>query len=386
MSMKKQAKSGRAVALAVILGGVFVIAVSLMSAQSGMSPAPEKADSVPAPKTAGEVYKNIKVLKDMPADQLLPAMQFITGALGTGCDHCHVEGHFDQDDKKPKEIARKMMAMMFAINKDNFNGRREVTCNSCHNGSPEPAGVPVIGEEMAKAAPPMAPPEGKVDLSKLPSADTVVDKFVQAVGGEAAAEKITSRVATGTTTGFGGRKFPLQIFDEMPDKIALFTHYPMGDSVTGYNGQEGWTSFPRRPAREMEGADLDAAKLDANLHLAIDLKKIFSELKVAPPQKIGDHEAYKILGMRPGLPPVEFYFDEDSGLLVREVRYAQSPLGLYPTRIDYSDYREQDGVKIPFSWTTSHPRDSATVQLEQVQQNVPIDAAKFAKPAPPPGN
>jgi hypothetical protein len=84
---------------------------------------------------------------------------------------------------------------------------------------------------------------------------------------------------------------------------------------------------------------------------------------------------------------VKFYFDEQSGLLVRLVRYAKSPLGLDPTQIDYGDYREADDVEIPFRWTVAQAGGSSTIQLEQVQQNVPIDDAKFAKPeaseAPP---
>jgi hypothetical protein len=317
-------------------------------------------------------------------------MQFITGSLGVGCNFCHVEGHFDQDDKKPKEIARKMMTMMFAINKDNFEGHREVTCNSCHNGSPKPVSVPVVGDDTGKpmAAEAMAaPPDSeKPDLSKLPSASDVVDKYVQAVGGAAAIEKISTRSEKGTVTGFGGHKFPVEILNESPDKSAVVTHYPNGDGVVAYNGHAGWTAFPHRPSRDMEGPDLAAAKIDADLHLPIDLKKMFSELKVGPPQKIGDHAAYQIIGSREGQSPVEFYFDEQSGLLVRQVRYAESPLGLYPTRIDYADYRDQNGVKIPFAWTTARPGGSSIIQLETVEQNVPVHEATFAKPPAPDPN
>ena len=93
-----------------------------------------------AVKTAAQQYKNIQVLKDIPADQLIPTMQFIAGSLGVECDFCHVKRQFDKDDKPEKKTARRMMEMMFAINKDNFKGEREVTCNTCHRGSPHPAG------------------------------------------------------------------------------------------------------------------------------------------------------------------------------------------------------------------------------------------------------
>jgi hypothetical protein len=388
--MQRKEKFKSAVLAGIALTGILAVARTASSAQSAPSTPAAKTDPANAPKTTEQVYKNIKVLTGVPAEQLIPAMQFITGSLGVGCNFCHVEGHFDQDDKKPKEIARKMMTMMFAINKDNFGGHREVTCNSCHNGSPKPVSVPLVGEEAGKpmAAEAMAaPPDSeKPDLSKLPSAGDVLDKYVQAIGGAAAIEKISTRFGKGTISGFGGHKFPVEIMNESPDKSAVVTHYPNGDGVVAYNGHEGWTAFPHRPSRGMEGPDLAAAKIDADLHLPIDLKKMFRELKVGPPQKIGDHEAYQIIGSREGEPPVEFYFDEQSGLLVRQVRYAESPLGLYPTRIDYADYRDQNGVKIPFAWTTARPGGSSMVQLETVEQNVPVDEATFAKPPAPDPN
>ena len=83
--------------------------------------------STPAPKTTDQAFKNIQTLKGLPADQLVPTMQFITASLGVECEYCHVEGAFDKDDKKPKQTARKMMEMMFAIDKGSFEGRRAVS-------------------------------------------------------------------------------------------------------------------------------------------------------------------------------------------------------------------------------------------------------------------
>src|SRR4030081_1465281 len=79
-----------------------------------------------AAKTTEQVYKNIQVLKGVPADQLIPSMQFITASLGAQCDFCHVGRAFEKDDKETKQTARKMMRMMFIVNKDNFDGHQEV--------------------------------------------------------------------------------------------------------------------------------------------------------------------------------------------------------------------------------------------------------------------
>src|SRR5271155_429379 len=171
------------------------IVIGRAKAQSGTVPAANAA----GPKKAEEQFKNIQVLKGIPADQLIPAMQFITASLGVECQFCHVEGAFEKDDKKTKQSARKMIEMMFAINKDNFEGHREVTCYSCHRGSTTPVGIPLV---MAEA--PMGMGEAKKaeetntqgagQGASVPPADQFLDKYLQAVGGAAAVERITSRV------------------------------------------------------------------------------------------------------------------------------------------------------------------------------------------------
>ncbi len=386
-------------AFVVVVGMIAFLAVSGLvtdgaKAQSGGSPAAANADE---PKKAEEQFKNIQVLKGIPADQLIPGMQFITASLGVECEFCHVEGAFDKDDKKPKQTARKMMAMMFAINKDNFEGHREVTCYSCHRGSTDPVGTPAVMAEEAKPGMRMDEPQ-RSELSESgeakakgaeakeanwPSADQIFGKYQQVVGGTAAIDKITSRVMKGTIT-FGDRNVPIDIFSKDPDKRVSFTHTPDGDSVTVFDGHEGWLGAPGRPVREMHGPDIDGAAMDADLHFAAHLKEMFSEAQVRGTEKVGDRDAYLVIGRREGKPPLKLYFDQQSGMLVRLVRYGETPLGRLPTQIDYADYREAGGVKIPFRWTLARPSGRFTIQVSEVKQNVPVDDAKFAKPPAPP--
>ena len=153
--------------------------------------------------------------------------------------------------------------------------------------------------------------------------------------------------------------------------------------MTVFNGHDGWSSMPGRAVRDLQGADLDAAQMDADLHFPMHIRQLFAELRIEYPENIGDGEAYVVSGIRDGKPPVKFYFDEQSGLLKRLVRYTPSPLGLVPTRIDYGDYRNVDGVGTPFRRTVAQPGESFTFQVEQLRQNVPIDDVKFAKPTAP---
>ncbi len=124
--------------------------------------------------------------------------------------------------------------------------------------------------------------------------------------------------------------------------------------------------------------------MDADLHFAAHLKGMLSEAQVRGTEKIGDHEAVLVIGRREGKSPLRLYFDEQSGLLVRLVRYGETPLGRMPTQIDYADYREAGGVKIPFRWTLARPGGRFTIQISEVKENIPVDDAKFAKPPVPP--
>jgi len=362
----------------------FVPALALVSllAQAQSGPV-QSVPAGPAPKMAEEAYKNIQVLKGVPADQVIPAMQFISASLGVECEHCHVEHAFDKDDKKPKQTARKMVQMMFAINKDNFNGHREVTCYSCHHGAADPVGTPLIADQEPKPEPRGAMSAGATNPVAMPTADQLLEKFVQALGGADALQKITSRVEKGTLTGFGGRELPVEVFAKAPDKRLSVMHLPNRDSITAYDGRVGWVGFPGRPPHEMSGGELEGARLDADFYFPVHVKQVFSQLRVESPEKVDDPETYLVLGVNPGQPPVRLYFSQQSGLLVRLVRYVETPLGRNPTQLDYADYRDAEGVKVPFHWTIARPGARFTIQVDQMQQNVPIDDAKFAKPSEP---
>ena len=359
---------------------VLVLAFAIAMVLARLGP----AQSVPMEgKTAEEVYKNVQVLKGIPADQIIPAMQFMSASLGVECEHCHVEHAFDKDDKKPKQTARKMMQMMFAINKDNFKGHREVTCYSCHHGAADPVGTPLVAdaETMPESHGATKPEAAKP--AAMPPADQIVDKYVQALGGAEALGKISSRVEKGNLTGFGDRQFPIEVYAKAPDKRLSVMHLPNRDSITAYDGRVGWVGFPGRPPHEVSGGELEGARLDADFYFPVHVKQVFSQLRVESPEKVDDPETYLVLGVNPGQPPVRLYFSQQSGLLVRLVRYVETPLGRNPTQLDYADYRDAEGVKVPFHWTIARPGARFTIQVDQMQQNVPIDDAKFAKPSEP---
>ena len=358
-----------------------VLVVALISSAI-VARAQNTAPATPiAPKTAGEAFKNVKVLKDIPADSLIPAMQFIAASLGKECEFCHVQGAFEKDDKQPKQRARAMIEMMLAINHDNFHGHREVTCFTCHRGNAKPVAVPpVMVDTVNPVATAMEINESEGTETSGPPADPLFEKYLKAVGGAAAVDRIDSRVMKGTIT-FGDRNVPIDIYAKAPDKRMSITHTPDGDSITAFDGHQGWLGTPKHSVKEMHGSDTDGALMDADLHFASHLKNMFSKTEIVGTEKIGDSTAIHVVGQRESRTPLQLYFDAKSGLLVRLVRFAETPLGELPTQIDYADYRAGDGVKIPYRWTLARPGGRFTIQVTEVKENVAVQDSKFEKPA-----
>jgi photosynthetic reaction center cytochrome c subunit len=324
-------------------------------------------------KTAGQSFKNVTELKDIPADQLVPAMQFISTSLGVNCETCHVADKPEADDKRPKKTAREMIAMTMAINKNAFHGQTQVTCYSCHRGAERPVAIPPVLETDAPAKPEVRPAPS---AGTAPTADAIIEKDVAALGGADAMKKVASRVGKGIIIA-GGKETPIEVFTKAPNKRVTISG---GNSFTAFDGAAGWMGNAGRPARDMSPAESMSSALDSEFYLGLRLKEIFTQLRVGRPDKIGDVDVISLTGIRQGQPPVRLFFDTQSGLLLRMVRYTENPLGRMPVQIDYSDYRDIGGMKTPFRWTLSRPGGRFTIQLTDVKANVPIDDSKFAKP------
>jgi photosynthetic reaction center cytochrome c subunit len=361
-----------------IIGSTFGLAALLLAGRPLVQRARGSAES----KTASQEFKNIQVLKNIPADQLIPTMQFVSASLGVECEFCHVERERDKDDKKTKKTAREMMRMVAAINRDNFSGEREVTCNTCHRGAVHPLAIPAIATAAPKPAVADRVQEDASARASWPSGNSVIAKYLEAAGGQAALEKVTTRVEKGNALLAEGRKLPIEVFAKSPDMRVSVMHTPNGDSVTAYNGRAGWLAAPGRPPREMSAADQYAARLDATVMFPSHLTTMFAETRLQPhSEEVDGHATTVVWAMTKAEPPAKLYFDPQSGLLVRMVHYTDTALGINPTQIDYADYRDAGGVKTPYRWTIARPSGAFTIQLDEVQSNAPIDAAKFVKPA-----
>ncbi len=326
-------------------------------------------------KTAGEVYKNIQVLKDLPADQLDNVMTYFAGSLGVKCNFCHVPNQWEKDDKEEKHSAREMITMTLGINKANFSGRLEVTCATCHNGHSHPQGMPVLGESIW-ARPPFDPKSRPA----LPTIDQVIDKYITALGGKAALEKITSYSLKGTRTDVDGKPVPEEIVVRSPDKMLVTVAYPKAAMVSGLSGTSAWVSS-ERGAADMHTLDAEQFRRDAQFFQPANIRSIYKEMSVVAIDKIDDKPVYVIRAVTQNDARERLYFDVASGLLVRGASSRQITIGNYLTWVDYGDYREAGGVKVPFSIKWSVPGQTWTLKAAEVKTNTAIDAAKFARPS-----
>ena len=362
---------------------------------------------------APEKYKNIQVLKDVPADQVDGIMRFMSASLGVRCDFCHVTSEtgnwpMEKDDKKNKLTARTMVTMMNTINAANFEGKPTVNCASCHHGRNEPDRLPPLAVELtpdqiaAAAAraqfqqqnPPAArgeaPPAGRGGPGQAgrggpprptETIDQVLDAYLQALGGRAAVEKLTSRVMRGIVTDRAGQASPIVVEEKAPRMVRQSIDSKPAPSTWATDGsaawaQEGGNTWALSNALELQ----DVSRL-ADLTLPLSFKERYQNLQVTRYARLDGREMIIVSGRSAPTVTEQFYFDRQTGLLARRVIGTRTFYGNLPEQIDYSDYRDVNGVKTPFQVRRATWESVLNAKFADVKINVPVDAARFAKPA-----
>jgi outer membrane lipoprotein-sorting protein len=371
-----------------------VLAFGQAAPQRPAQPSPAQlppAQSQPADQKAEDVFKNIQVLKGISVKELMDTMGFFAASTGLNCADCHVSEEdwdaYAKDDRVLKRTARRMVLMVNGINRNYFGGKRELTCWSCHRGGDKPTVTPDLAVQYSSAPAP-EPDVITQAAPRQPSADEILDKYIQAIGGAQRVASLTSFTAKGTYVGFdtAEMKVPVDIYAKAPDQLTMIVHMPEGDSTRTYDGQHGWFTLPGYPVPvlDLSGGDLNGARVDALLAFPARIKQDFTQWIVGFPVTINDVDTLVVQGkLAPAGFPVKLYFDPKTGLLVRSVRLVNSIVGLNPTQVDYEDYRDVDGVKVPFKWTVTWTDGRSVIELSSLQPNVPVDAAKFAKPTAP---
>lgn len=320
--------------------------------------------------TAGQKFKNIKVLNDIPADQLGKVMNIFAASLGVKCTFCHVsETEFEKDGKEEKEIARKMIGMTFMLNKNYFDGKLEVTCNTCHQGHSHP----VSAINLTPTAPAPRPAESKVK----PTVEQILDNYVKGLGGKEALAKIKTREIKAQRIEADGKTIETEdVYQKAPNKSLMITTYGKFVVTEGYDGAKAWKRG-NADAIELNKDEIEQIKREADLFAPANIKTMYAQLGYALTDKINDREVYVLRATTAGGARERLYFDVQTGLLARRIAFIMTVFGNFPVQVDYEDYKDFDGVKVPMTVRWSMPNLSWTRKVLEVKNNIPIDDAKF---------
>jgi photosynthetic reaction center cytochrome c subunit len=371
------------------IAGGFTLGLALSDRAAAQ--APEAAAKV----TAGTYFKNVttSTLKELTPDDFLSAMGVMADSLGLDCADCHPGAGTDKVDwvfdTPSKKTARKMVEMVASINKTNFAGVQNVTCYTCHHARDVPATTISLDALYS------APNQEKDDVFKAdpsqPPAGSVLDKYIEALGGQAKLNTLTSYILNGESIGYEGLggNGTFTVYAKAPDEkttqIFFKDHPDRGTSSWTFNGKTGWMQVPRGLLGEYElsGGNLDGARLEAQLGFPGQIKTLFTNWRIGTPESIGDKDYLVVQGSRgagAAQTLVTLYFDAKTNLLFRMIRYTASPIGRVPTQIDYADYRDVNGIKFPFDYQFLWLDGRFNAKLNNVRINASIDAAKFGKP------
>ena len=356
------------------------IMVALLFFAAGIG-APLAKGSPAEQRTAEQVFKNIQSLKGMPDSQLIATMIYMQGSLGAkDCEYCHVKSgenafDFEKDDKPKKQTTRRMIQMVLDINKSTFEGRAEVTCFTCHQGHERPVAVPPLprSAESAEGQPPR--PAGP-----FPTPEQLLNKYVEAVGGKAAAEKFNSMVLKGTNAG-PNAALPVQVYRKSPGKTLSTSTSSEGTFSVGFDGTAGWMQGGNA-TRDMDAADLAFMKDQEGIYDVIKIQEPFPRMRLAGKEKVGDRDAWILRAPGAEGKIIRLYFDADKGFLLRKSILTPTMIGAIPVQFDFEDYREVNGARLPFTIRLSSldMRFSWTRTFTEIKNDPSIEDSKFSKP------
>jgi hypothetical protein len=319
-------------------------------------------------ETAGQKFKNIKVLNDMPAEQLGKVMNIFAASLGVKCNFCHVENDFAKDGKEEKETARQMIKMNLELNKNHFDNRPEISCNTCHNGKTHPQSLPNLNPVTTDVRPQQ--PE------KKPTVDEILEKYTQALGGRENLAKISTRSIKASRVEADGKTVEAEDILQKGGKLLISTTYPKTVVSEAFDGTNAWK---RAGVNEvaLKTDEAEQIKRNAQLFASADLKTVYSKMDFRFVDKIDGKEVYLVTGTLADNSRERLYFDQQTGLLVRRVATTPTILGNFQYQFDYADYKDFGGVMLPMTTRFAVPNISWTRRIVEVKNNAPIEDMKF---------
>jgi len=311
--------------------------------------------------------KNLQVLTGMSRPEVWEVMNQMASGLGVNCHFCHVKEDVASDAKPQKLRGREMMRMVIDLNARHFGGKPVVTCFTCHNGKVQPALMPPLPQSV--------PPEPKpVEAKTLPTAAAVIQKYLAAVGREVAPS--TPRRFKGTQKSSTGSAVPGTLLTA-GDKVRLDVQLPDGSRLTRVNDAKGGWVRDKDGVRDLTTQQFDALRQSSHTFEPFHTSRMGDDVRVTDSEKIGDRNAWVVTTAK-----ARYWFDADSGFLLRRVIYTDSPIGRIPEQTDFDDYRDVGGFKVPFftRGMLVDPYLGGTRQADSIEIGVAITPSDFEKP------
>jgi len=374
-----------------------VTLVCLVAAGGLRAASPQGAQPAAAAPSAGErvpmveeTFKTVQLLRGIPVDTFFEVMGTFASSMGNDCTFCHASNSALNKsafaEQTPRIMkARQMIQMMQGINKQYFGGAPRVTCFTCHGGSNVPKADPSF---MSQYGEPVLDPDARDFLTDSSvNVNQVWDKYIQAIGGADKLAKLTSYAAKGTYSGFDTDRstVPIELYAKAPNQEAVIVHLTIGASTRVFDGKNAWVAGPEQPLPllTLTAGNVDRARLSALANFPLGLRQAYPSWRGGR-TILNDKDVIVMQATVNGDRVAQLYFDPMTGLLLRLLRFTITPIAFVPTQIDYADYRELPGVgvKVPFSRTLTQTYMQMTLQFTDVQANAPIEATRFAKPAP----
>lgn len=299
-------------------------------------------------ETAGQKFKNIKVLRDMPADQLGKVMNIMSASLNVNCDFCHVGYEFEKDDKEHKQIAREMIKMTFEINQKYFDRKTEVSCNTCHNGQPHPHLLPNLIPKVRE--PRIVQPKDK------PSAEAVIARYERLIGSRSK----NARFKAQRIEPDGNTLEPVEI-TITDGKVRLDTKYDGYLVSEIFDGSDAVKLGNGSPI-ELKPDEKEQIRREAQL-LTSDLKRIYDTFDPVMLAKIDGREVYRIGATTSTGVTEQLFFDAKSGFLIRRTAASATVLGDHVFQADYSEYKKFSGIKVPATTAYAMPAVYWTLRI-----------------------
>lgn len=221
----------------------------------------------------------------------------------------------------------------------------------------------------------------------LPSVSKVLDRYVEALGGRSAVEKIKSRHIKGEAEiGYmPGTPAPWELITKSPNKRLSILSVPgLGQVVEGFDGKVAWVKNASAPVVERTGDELAKSRRDSVFNRELQMLKVYPDLTVKGLERIGEQDAY-VAESRPSAGSVErFWFARQSGLLLRQETDVDTPTGRVTASVFFEDYRKVDQVLLPHLLRIQVGGASGdmdvVLRFKEVTHNVPLDDARFARP------